>query len=206
MSPAFKIKNQGFTLIEMMVVVAIMIIITAVVLANFPGFRARTSLDLVAQEVAITIRQAQEYAVGTRNTGQFPFPSFGVYFAPITSGPLTTFFIYGDQGSPIAQYPSGYKATNNYQAALDPQFSFPGTVAITHIFYCLVGGTGESCLDISSKGNSILFARPDPDALFYSGTQKMVASYYKIQITNSLSNESRCVSVWQTGYIYAPIC
>lgn len=61
------LKNQqaGFSLIEMLVVVSIFTIVTAVVLANLPSFRDQSSLDLVAQEVAIQIRGAQTYAMSS---------------------------------------------------------------------------------------------------------------------------------------------
>ena len=52
-------KTAGFTLIEMIVVIAIFGIVTTIILANLPTFRDRSSLDLVAQEVAINIRGAQ---------------------------------------------------------------------------------------------------------------------------------------------------
>ncbi|KKS77556.1 MAG: hypothetical protein UV64_C0006G0011 [Parcubacteria group bacterium GW2011_GWC1_43_11b] len=62
---------SGFTLFEMIVVIAIFTIVTGIVLANLPGFRSKTSLDLMAQEVALQIRGAQLYAMNTLvgNTG-----------------------------------------------------------------------------------------------------------------------------------------
>ena len=57
--------RAGFSLIEMLVVVSIFTIVTAVVLANLPSFRDKSSLDLVAQEIAIQIRGAQTYAMST---------------------------------------------------------------------------------------------------------------------------------------------
>ena len=77
-SPSFK---SGFTLIEMMVVVAIFVIATGIVLANLPAFRNKSSLDLTAQEVATGIRQAQVYGAGTRQASTASkFPSYGIYF------------------------------------------------------------------------------------------------------------------------------
>ena len=58
-------RTGGFSLIEMIVVIAIFMIITGVVLSNLPAFRDQSSLDLVAQEIAINIRGAQSYAMGS---------------------------------------------------------------------------------------------------------------------------------------------
>ncbi len=79
--------QQGFTMLEMMVVMAIVLTLTAIVIMYIPQFRDRSGLDLVAQEVAITVRTAQVYASG----GKIPLnqiearPSYGVYFAKDSS-------------------------------------------------------------------------------------------------------------------------
>src|SRR3989338_9771847 len=73
--------RRGFSLIEMMVVLTIFGIMTAVVLANLPAFRDKTALDLIAQEIATTIRQAQVYGIGTRSAGSSSnFSAYGIYF------------------------------------------------------------------------------------------------------------------------------
>lgn len=59
-------KKQGFTLVEMMVVVGIFLVVTGVILINVPNFREKTSVDLVAQDIAVTIRSSQVFGVGTR--------------------------------------------------------------------------------------------------------------------------------------------
>ncbi len=57
--------QKGFSLIEMIVAIAIFMIIAGVVLMNMPATRDKSSADLVAQEVAINIRTAQQYAMST---------------------------------------------------------------------------------------------------------------------------------------------
>ncbi|MDQ5957711.1 MAG: hypothetical protein QG665_35 [Patescibacteria group bacterium] len=70
-------------MLEMMVVVAIVLAMTAIVIMYIPQFRDRSALDLVAQEIAITVRSAQVYASG----GKIPAgvtesrPSYGVHFS-----------------------------------------------------------------------------------------------------------------------------
>ncbi|MCE9628917.1 MAG: type II secretion system GspH family protein [Candidatus Vogelbacteria bacterium] len=59
-------NKQGFTLVEMMVVIGIFLIVTGVILINVPNFREKTSVDLVAQDIAVTIRSSQVFGVGTR--------------------------------------------------------------------------------------------------------------------------------------------
>jgi len=68
-------------MVEMLVVIAIFGIVTTILLFNLPTFRNQASLDLVAQEVAITIRGAQVFGgggrVGVDDTGDPP--TFGIY-------------------------------------------------------------------------------------------------------------------------------
>lgn len=80
--------GTGFTLIEMMVVVAIFLVITGVILLNTPQVREKLSIELVAQEISINIRGTQVYGVATQarvdENNQVQFPSYGIYFAPLS--------------------------------------------------------------------------------------------------------------------------
>ncbi|MEK7136419.1 MAG: prepilin-type N-terminal cleavage/methylation domain-containing protein [Patescibacteria group bacterium] len=92
--------STGFTMLEMMVVMAIVLGITAIVIAYIPQFRDRSNLDLLAQEVAINIRGAQVYASGGR-VGNFinnEIPSYGVHFDLSNRG---QFFIFENRGEPV---------------------------------------------------------------------------------------------------------
>lgn len=62
---SFKTSTAGFTLIEMVTVIAIFVVVTGIILANLPSFRSSSALDLVAQEVATQVRGAQVYAMST---------------------------------------------------------------------------------------------------------------------------------------------
>ncbi len=102
---------RGFTLIEMLVVLAIATFLTAAVLANLPRFQDQTQLELAAQEVAIDIRGAQTFTIGTKaakpNCPSFIDPthcytgsgqelqSNGVHF-DLTSGANTVFQLFVD--------------------------------------------------------------------------------------------------------------
>ncbi len=61
-----KKSQQGFSLLELMVVIAIFLIITAVVMADIPSIGRKGALDLTAQEVAGCIRAAQVYGTAKR--------------------------------------------------------------------------------------------------------------------------------------------
>lgn len=62
--------SKGFTLLELIVVIAIFLIITAVVMTDIPNFREKSSLDLTVSEVATYIRGAQVYGAAQKGGAQ----------------------------------------------------------------------------------------------------------------------------------------
>lgn len=78
-----KERKRGFSTIELVVTIGILIVITTLIFASFPKFRQTVSLKRTAQEVALAIRQAQAYGLSTRgfqSTTEEKFPAYGVYF------------------------------------------------------------------------------------------------------------------------------
>jgi prepilin-type N-terminal cleavage/methylation domain-containing protein len=81
------IKNRavitGFTLVELIVVVGIITVISAVVFQNGNKFNDSIALQAVAQDVSLAARQAQEYGVSVKDaTGTGSFTSgYGVAFS-----------------------------------------------------------------------------------------------------------------------------
>ncbi len=184
-------RNSGFTLIEMIVVVAIVLIMSAIVLGNLPAFRDKTSLDLVAQEVAITIRQAQVFGISTRVAGG-SFPSHGIYF---DSSVKDQFVLFADLAG---------GRTNAYDVG-------DGCGEITTECVELFKLTGGITIDgiKDNQNNSLLalniiFQHPDPEAHFYGSTGNALPidpSYVKIKIQDNKGN-SKNIVVYRSGHIY----
>lgn len=61
------VSKRGFSLIELIVVISIFLIVTAVVFVDIPNFREKSSLDLITSEVATYIRGAQVYGAAQRS-------------------------------------------------------------------------------------------------------------------------------------------
>jgi len=92
---SYKLKAKsclGFTIIELIVSMIIFSMMTAVVLANYPAFRQKIFLKTKAQEIALTIRQAQAYALGVKWFGGV-FPGYGVKFSQT---PTNIFVFFAD--------------------------------------------------------------------------------------------------------------
>lgn len=64
----FKIKNKnGFTLIEVMVVIAIIGIMTSISIVSFITSRRNAALEAASREVEAVLREAQNYALSGKN-------------------------------------------------------------------------------------------------------------------------------------------
>lgn len=76
MLSSFKTKinnsSRGFSLLELMVVIAIFAIMTGILVADLPNFREKSSLDLTVSEVATYIRGAQVYGSAQVGAGSGP--------------------------------------------------------------------------------------------------------------------------------------
>jgi len=83
--------NSGVTLVELMVVIVIFVIISGVVIFNYGQFRSSSSIQNLADDIALSIRKAQSYAIGVRGSGSIFDIGYGVHF---TLNSETEFF-YG---------------------------------------------------------------------------------------------------------------
>ncbi len=87
-----KLKNKtitgGFSLIELMVTIVIFVIISSVIIFNYPNFRDKMSLSREVANIVSDIRTAQVYSLGTKqheNFGINEIKGYGVYFNTTSS-------------------------------------------------------------------------------------------------------------------------
>lgn len=78
-------KKSGFTLIELIVSVSIIIMVTGIFLANYSSANRRTDLTMAAQKLVADIRLAQNYALGLARYGSsgsttVPPGGWGIHF------------------------------------------------------------------------------------------------------------------------------
>jgi prepilin-type N-terminal cleavage/methylation domain-containing protein len=106
-------RNRGFSLLELLVVILIALILSTVTLLNFPLFSARQSLQVSAEEIAQTIREAQIYGISIKAAdGSInPAPHYGIFVSaantaitnPIYTNKIILFVDKNDSG----QYDAG---------------------------------------------------------------------------------------------------
>lgn len=91
----YKINLQkGFTLAEMMIVMAIIAVVGGIILFNYDSFRSNTTVNTVAQEMALTVRKAQSYALGLQTNGilaTLPVKGYGIRLESARPDQITFF-------------------------------------------------------------------------------------------------------------------
>ena len=189
--------QKGFSLVEMLVAVAIFAVISSILLANYPEFRSRAALDNTAHEIALVFREAQVYGISVRGQAN-SFPVYGVHFDPATPSKVII-FTDKDGDNVFAEN------TNPEKNELLDTFTLIGGEQITKT--CEEGEFKDGALicEDQSKPNTlftILFKRPNPDALFYSvGGQSFETPYVSFEVSNRSGTYKRAVQVYATGQI-----
>lgn len=147
-----KYKNVGgFTLIEMIVSLAIVSIILTTVIFNYSSFTDNLALSSAAQELAITIRQAQTYGLSVKQvvaTGKFE-SAYGIY---VDTGDNANYYLFADSVHGDSLYDSG---------ELIQKISFRDGIKISDVNNGTVG------LPLNKTGEHITFLRPSPNAIIY---------------------------------------
>lgn len=73
-------KNAGITLIELLVVMAIFAIISSITLFEYLGFKNTSTLQNLADDIALSVRKVQGYAIGVRGYDDVFNYGYGIHF------------------------------------------------------------------------------------------------------------------------------
>ncbi len=216
--PAGKAGNKkgGFTLLEMVIVTAIIMVITALVLASYPSLGSRFSLARLAREIALSIRQAQVYGLAVR---EFPlrqeiYPPYGIYIRPRANAE-NAFIIFGDYcnpsncDSPEQYYGSGdgfYNVTVG-DCGSDTTECLERLLIKKEAFIedvCVSASGQESCWkDGSLEELHVVFNRPDPEAIIRKVPNDGLTYNSARIIIGSVRapDRKKTIRVWVTGQI-----
>ena len=184
--------NRGFTMFELTITISIMVIISALVLVNFPGFSRQVAVERAAQEVSLTLRSAQARALAVQKfvpTGQFP-QGYGVFFSNVANASYVLFADLDENGL----YTSEEKVD---------EIALPKPLTITR----LLAKEKTNPPGISYRELHIVYYRPDPVIIMYgvdaSGIPINLGAGDVEIIMSSSDNPtlSRKVIAWTTGQV-----
>ncbi len=203
--------GRGFTLIELVVVMAVMTVLTGALLVRQGRFNSSTLLRSLAYSVALSVRQAQVYGtsvVGTTtaatncvggfyNAGSCYASAYGLYFDVSTP---TTYILFADLNND-----GKYQTIESIKT-----FNLNNGYVISS--FCANGVNGVSAVSRCSGATintlNIIFKRPNPDATFTAFTSAGTAiagdvysgAYIQVQVTGDAAN-TKSISVLATGQV-----
>ncbi len=182
-----KIYNRSFTLIELLVVISIFVIITVSIFLNYPKYGSVLSLKKTGQEIALSVREAQVYALSVKSAESDAdvFPGYGVYFT------LTfpdSFLLFSDNNENY-RYDNGEAVKEFKIETKDKIVDLCGTTDL-----------GEIC---GLEQLNIVFRRPNPIVNLNNGDDDNYNEFSnaKIKIRSLRENNEKIINVWLSGQI-----
>ncbi len=217
---------RGFTLIEMMVVLAIILIITSIALLGQSSFNRSLVLTDTAYTIAFSVREAQSLGISSRKAGTIQNAGYGVHFSANASNYLlfadTNPVAPGDTANPDVC--SGHTETSGPEAKpgncmYDAVSEIVRTYTLNNGFkiksFCgtPAGGGAERCSTSSSgalQALDILYMRPNTNSVIIGITNssfpaptsaRVKLTDATIRITSPDGVAERCIYVSQAGQV-----
>jgi prepilin-type N-terminal cleavage/methylation domain-containing protein len=183
----------GFTLIELLVVAGIISLISSLVLVNNNRFGGEVLLQNLAYDIALSIRQAQQYGISVQNfQGNFG-AAYGMHFQITPTNGNGVYALFADAVDHNGIYDSGELV----QSTIISQ-----NYRVTDL--CVTTSGGEVCAsdstDPAEVSLDITFQRPEPDAYIRSALISGLADSARIRV-ESPRGDIRDITVEANGQI-----
>lgn len=199
------LKNQtGFTLVEVIVTLAISMVIMGVIVFNYSSLNDNVAVSGAAQEIAVAIRGAQANSLNVKESlnsvdicpggGKFCY-AYGIYFNPTDSSGDYTVFVDSNNNN---KYDVGSGCGSGSTECLE-KFILRDGIKISSI--CNASACPPSTNVIAMH---ITFLRPNPDArVNFTDNSGNVTGPYSLGkvVLSSPRGKSASVSVDNTGQI-----
>jgi prepilin-type N-terminal cleavage/methylation domain-containing protein len=149
-------SSAGFTLVEMLVVIGVMAVISALILANNNRFGGVVLLQNLAYDIALSVRQAQVYGIAVQRFNTSFDTGYGMHFQidanPGTQSAYVLFADVNDNGlyDPTAELVQSTFIASGYRVSE----------------LCVRPASSAERCDITSL--DVTFIRPEPDAYIRS--------------------------------------
>jgi type II secretory pathway pseudopilin PulG len=186
-------KVRGFTVIELLVTLSIVVLVTGVVMIRYSSFNSSVLLTSQAYTLAFDLREAQSLAVSVRGNSSKFREEYGMYFAMTSPD---EYVLFQDDNANGDQSPARYH-TNEMVGVpnkVDSRF--------TLVDICGTNSSSRTCYSDDAAFNNIAisFKRPDFDADLYSPVKSDLQSV-EIVIGSKDSSQTKSVIVYASGQI-----
>ncbi len=197
-------SGEGFTIVELLVVMSIFVIVATMTLANYPGFKDRLAINREAETIASVVRQAQANGLAVKEfvPGSNIFPGYGVYFQISSHASYILFadtplfylgpgdFQYGDVGEKVSDEP------------------IQSGIVISQLCLNQKLGIGSVC-DLDTL--AAVYLRPNPNVRL-SGTKGSTQYIYPYDVQDievrikSPRGLYKQIIIWQSGQVSIENC
>lgn len=221
-SHRFSLKSGGFTLIELMVVFAIIIVITSVVFTNQSTFNKTLILSNTAYDIALTLRSTQTYGLSSRAAGTATNVGYGVHLSSTVHNSFLFFADTAPAGSPgtlfcsvtsSAGAPDCKPGDGIYTSSgADPDalsavrtYSLNNGIKISDFCAYPAAGSGSCAVAGGLTALDIVFTRPNPNAIIRgsNGGPYTTFSSACITVSSQQGDTKRYIAVAASGQIIA---
>ena len=182
-----KKEISGFTLIEMIVSIGIIMVISLIFIANYNTSSKRTDLIMTAQSIVADIHAAQNHALGlVKYDGEVPVSGWGVNFDKVNN----TYTIFADT-DPMGSY--GYQLYFPYKG--DPALGARKVIISDNLEIEEIKIYPNNSAMKYSNNLNIIFLPPDPKTSIIDQNDRTSANLVYIKLKEKGTNSSRTISV-----------
>ena len=208
--------RNGFTLVELIVVMAIIAVVLTIVLTSQSSFNKTLTLANTAYDVALTIRYAETYGLGSRAIGTMTNAGYGIHFQNTSPKSFTLFAdkypSVGQSGlchAPPVNDPVGpdarpgnciYDVSQNEKVT---DYTLGNNITISD--FCSYSSGSWSCASGGLDSLDIVFVRPNASP-FMSANGSYLEAFPVTKACLTISSPqggSRFVSIASSGEITA---
>lgn len=149
----FKFQEKGFTVVELLVVLGIIVLISSTILANYRGQQRESALVRSAQKLALDLRRAQTLAVSsTLHHSEIPY-GYGVHFTKN----VNPYFIFAKCDAANLYYVSGVNVCwSSWEEKVETFAPESGVRVLT------LKGLGNGCSSAAADSLDVIFKPPEP--------------------------------------------
>ncbi len=199
---------EGFTLLEMLVVLAIIMVVTLVAITSQNSFNKTLILSNTAFDIALSIRSAAAYGLGSRGVSLGTANANAPYGLNFVTNTPTSYTLFADTmpNACAGQLPNCRIGNGVYTASSDiriESYSLNNGIRVSDM--CVVSGSTKLCANsgqgIGITSLDITFSRPNSDPIITAnGASSPIYSSACIALT-SPQGGFRYISVGTSGTI-----
>ncbi len=196
----------GFTLVEGLVVIAIIVLISTMVLGNHRSYGSSVRMRGILEDMVASFRQAQVYGTAVRGVEGGSYDRvYGLNFDPSRS---SSYMLWTEERGGDRMYDASAVPSENVTGGV---FQLPGGFTIARVTYGDLSAGDDTCASggVWSTPYNFLFIRPSTDIELFeqtSGVRKNEGEYnYACIEVNGPNSTVGFVKVYRTGYAYGTL-